>query len=288
MMSNETWKQIRRSPYQSITAVLVMTVFFFVGYLLSLVLYSGEKILTYFETRPQVIAFFAISAPIEEVQRVADRMKTLEFVREVTLVSKEQALDLYRAENAEDPLLLELVTADILPASVEVSATSVEYLGEIEKELQTSSDQLDEVVFQRDVVHILERWTRTIRLFGVSSAVVLGVVSFLVMVVVISSKVAQKKREIQTKRLLGATLWFVQKPFLLEASFYGILGGLLGWGVSMLLLLYSTPYLIEFFGEIELFPIDPIFFAAQIGVGFIYGIFVGLFASSVALRRFIK
>ena len=48
---------IRRSPYQSVMALLVITVTFFVGYIFSLFVLGTDTILNFFETRPQVIAF---------------------------------------------------------------------------------------------------------------------------------------------------------------------------------------------------------------------------------------
>ena len=41
-------------------------------------------------------------------------------VAKVKVITKTEALSLYKQESKQDPLMLELVTADILPASIEV------------------------------------------------------------------------------------------------------------------------------------------------------------------------
>ena len=51
---------IRRSPFQSITAVIITTVTLFVAYTFSLMILGTQQILNYFETRPQVIGFFEL------------------------------------------------------------------------------------------------------------------------------------------------------------------------------------------------------------------------------------
>ena len=51
---------IRRTPYQSLVAILMVTVTFFVGYIFSLFVVGTDTILKFFETRPQGIAFFYI------------------------------------------------------------------------------------------------------------------------------------------------------------------------------------------------------------------------------------
>ena len=51
-------KNIRRSPYQSLAAILVLTISIFVTQIFILLLYGSHQVMQYFETRPQVTAFF--------------------------------------------------------------------------------------------------------------------------------------------------------------------------------------------------------------------------------------
>ena len=52
------WKNIRRSPYQAISAITVLTVTFFIAQLFVLLTLGSQKILNYFETKPQISAYF--------------------------------------------------------------------------------------------------------------------------------------------------------------------------------------------------------------------------------------
>src|SRR3989344_8065099 len=115
------WKNIRRSPYQAFAAVFIMTLTFLAFSLFAIIFYGSSRVVNYFESKPQVTAFFKDAAREEEIDALKKNLVDSEIVSEVKFVSKEEALEIYRDQNKDDPLLLDLVTADILPASLEIS-----------------------------------------------------------------------------------------------------------------------------------------------------------------------
>ncbi len=278
---------MRRSPYQTLAAVIMVTLTCFVGYTFSLVLIGAEKVLQYFETRPQVIAFFELDASSAEIESLKTAMQQKPYVDQVTLVSKDQALELYKQENKDDPLLLELVSAEILPASIEVSGRSAETLSQIKDDL-TTADGVDDVVFQQDVLTTLTNWTKSLRYIGLASIGILALTSFLLIMVIIGIKITAKKQAIHIMRIIGATKGYIQAPFMFEGILYGLIGSLLGWLVMYSGLLYLTPWLQSFLGTIPLLPVPLPFLAMQVGIGTLIAMVVGAFASLTAARRMIK
>lgn len=278
---------IRRSPYQALTSIIMVSVTFFVGFTFSLFALASGKILQHFETRPQIIAFFELETPTEEIQKIADKMKTKEYVESVTIISQNDALKLYQQENINDPLLLELVTADILPASIEVSAKNIESLSNINSDFDEFS-QVEDVVFQEDVISILSKWIKTAEIIGVSATSILALISFLIIMSVTAMKATAQKNSIKIMRLLGATKGYVKIPFMLEGMIYGLVGAVIGWLITFSILLYLTPSINEVLGEINLFPIPPLFYIIHGSIGILSGIFLGGFASLVATQRLMK
>jgi len=278
---------MRRSPYQTLAAVIMVSLTCFVAYSFSLFIVGTEKILQYFETRPQVIAFFKLDASNEKIETLASSMKAKSYVEAVTLVSKQQALEMYKQDNKDDPLLLELVTADILPASIEVSGRSGTDLDQIKTDLEKGLG-VDDVVFQKDVIDSLNIWTRSVRLIGIGSVVILGLTSFLIIMVIIGIKITAKKQAINIMRIIGATRWYIKSPFMVEGILYGLTGSIIGWMAMFSSLLYLTPWLQDFLGAIPLFPIPPAFLALQIGAGTILAMVIGVFAAMTASQRLIK
>lgn len=278
---------MRRSPYQTIVAVLMTTLTCFVGYTFSLVVLGADRILQYFETRPQIIAFFELDAASTQLQAAQDTMRTKDYVSDVKLVSKEDALNLYRQDNQDDPLLLELVTADILPASIEVSGRSAEDLSQIRTDLE-GLEGIDEVIYQESVVESLNNWTNALRVVGIASSAILGVLSFLIVMVVVGMKVTSKRQAIQVMRIIGATKWYIKQPFMWEGMLYGLLGSLIGWLIMLAALLYSTPQLKDFLGSIALLPVPYEVLGAQLLIGSLIALMIGASAANAAAQRQMK
>jgi cell division transport system permease protein len=278
---------IRRSPYQTLAVMLLVSITFFVGYVFSLFLYSANTVLAYFETRPQITAFFKIDSDSALAEQLGKTMEQKPYVSKVTVISKEKALQIYQEDNKKDPLLLELVTADILPASIEVSGIEATDLEKIKADLQ-SSPGIEEVVYQQDVVEQLQSWTKSIRYIGLGSIVVLGATSLLLIIIVTGLKVVSKRRTIQIMRIIGASRWYVRAPFIYEGMTYGFIGSLIGWGGMYLGLLYATPWLQNFLGSVPLLPLPLQFFAVQAGIGTLIGIVLGALASSFATQRMMR
>lgn len=278
---------MRRSPIQSLTAIIIITVTMFVGYSFSLMALGTQEILQYFETRPQVIGFFELETPLIQIQQLKTQMETRPYVDQIKIITQEEALATYRQENQDDPLLLELVTADILPASIEISAGEIEDLAKIRDDLNSQSS-IEEVVFQQDMIDSLTNWTSSVRYIGLATVSVLALTSFLIITALISMKVAQRKAAIKIMRLIGASGWFIKAPFFFEGILYGLTGSILGWAGMYATLLYLTPWLKEFLGGITLFPIPTEVFALQLGAGTLIAMVLGSFAGVTAVQKIME
>lgn len=281
-----TGKHIRRSPYQAIAAILTMTLTFFVAAIFLLTALGSQAVLSYFEKKPQITAFFADTKTEEDIRLLDEKLKTTGKVEATRYISKEEALSIYREQNKNDPLLLEMVTADILPASLEISAREPKHLGDLAKILQEELG-IEDVIYQKDVIESLISWTEALRAGGAILVSVLGTVSLLVLLTVIGMKIALRREEIEILKLLGATNWYVRWPFLLEGGLYGLIAAFLAWSASYLLLLYSTPFLITFLSGIPLLPVSILFMLGFLASMLVSGFLVGALGSFLALLRYL-
>lgn len=278
---------IRRNPFQSLASIALITTTFFLAYVFSFMFYGGNKILHYFETNPQIIGFFQINTPIEKIHEIENTIKGKPYVTEVKIVSQEDALSIYKTENQENPLLLELVTADILPASIEVSSNTVTGLAQLNNDLE-SIPEIDDIIFQQDVIELLTTWTNAVRNVSTEIIVIMAVNSFLTITAITMLKVSLKKNTVTIMRLVGATKWYIKAPFIIEGMIYGLIGALLGWILSFIRILYLTPHITNFLGDIPLLPIPITFYLLQITIGVIIGMLFGGLAASLAAGRFIR
>lgn len=284
---NTAWKNIRRSPYQALAAILIMTLTFLVISFFTFLLVGSSKIINYFESKPQVTAFFKDDAKQSDINALENTLSSTGKVSSIKFVSKGEALKIYKEQNKNDPLLLDLVTADVLPSSFEISAVKLEDLSSISDALNKSS-LVSDVIYQKDVVATLTSWTNAIRKIGLVLIVLLSLVSIFIMSIIIGIKISQRKEDIEIMKLIGATSWYIRWPFILEGIFYGILGSLIGWLIAVLGLLYATPFLESFLKGIPVLPASYIDLLTLLGIEVLLAVFLGTISSFLAVFRYLK
>lgn len=278
---------MRRSPYQSLAAIMIMMLTFLVISIFTLLIVSSSQIISYFESSPKVTAFFKEDTKQESIDALASQLKSSGKVADVTFVSKSEAFKRYSNWNKDNPVLLDLVNADVLPASLEISTYKIEDLDTVAKLLHGSSDVSD-VVFLKDVVSTLITWTDAVRKIGLALIVILSIVSVFVMATIIGFKISQKREEIEIMRLLSATNWYIRWPFLLEGMFYGVMGAFFGWLFMFGMTLYAKPFLLGFMRDIPLVTLNPGFLLMLLGVEILLAILLGIVASFTAVLRYLK
>jgi cell division transport system permease protein len=295
-MKTTTWKYIRRSPYQAIAAIITMFLTFLMGGFFFLTSTAAFQTIRFFEGKPQIIVFFNDKAVIKDADALKKTLENTGKVASIKYVSKDDALAVYREQNKNDPLLLEMVTADILPASLEVTATEPEFLKELEPMLK-KSDAVEEVVFQKDVVDTLVVWANALRLVGAVLAGLLAFDSLLIVMTVIGMKIAVRRDEVEILKLVGASPWYIRMPFLVEGAFYGIIGSFSAWIVLTGTLLWSRPYILSFLGKIPSIsslltqPTEPLFLIASagfLGILLLAGLILGIIGSLVSVGRYLR
>jgi len=284
-----TLTQIKRSPFQAIAAIMIMTLTFVVISVFALMSYSSVKILQYFESAPQVIGFFKPGEDLAEnqISNIKAQLEKSGKIASFRYVSTREAEAIYKEKNKDNPLLLELVDYKILPASIEISAIDLKDLAALRDILQTQ-EGIDEVVYYEDVISSLDKWISSIKKLGLALTLYLTIESILIILVITVMRIAARREEIDILRLIGATSWFIKKPFIIEGIIYGLLGSFLAWGITYILLLYSTPFLANWLQDIPLLPLSPWFMLALLGGELVLGLIIGASGSLIASHRFLK
>lgn len=293
---HDTWTHIRRSPYHSLAATVTMFLTMLLGGLFFLATVFSSMVLGYFESKPQITVFFTDKATVADADTLRKTLGSTGKVASMKYISKDDALAIYRQQNKSDPLLLEMVTADILPASLEVSATNPNYLRDLDPVIKKAQG-VEEVVFQKDVVDALLRWTNAIRWVGGVLVCIFAVNAILIVMTVIGMKIALKKDEIDVLRLVGASPWYIRLPFILEGGVYGVIGSFFSWIIIFAVVLWQRTTILGFLGMIPVvsYSLGTIGSWVFVGVtaGFliflsILGFILGSLGSLVALGRYLK
>jgi cell division transport system permease protein len=191
-----TLHHIRRSPFQSAIAFLtVFTCFFILNFFL-LVNRGLSGVLNHFETKPEITIFLKDGLDEVKVESIQKELASYPEVKEIRYISKEKALSLYKEMNKDNPLLTEMVTASILPASFEVSAFNPKVLEDIAQNFSSKKDIVDEIIYQKDIIQSLLSWTKIIRQSGLVLISVSVLIVFVMIFTLIGMKINNRKDEI--------------------------------------------------------------------------------------------
>jgi len=283
-----TFHHLRRSPFQSTVAFLTVFICFFILNFFLLINRGLSGVLNHFETKPEITIFLKDGLNEAAVESIQKELASYPEVKEIRYISKEKALSLYKDMNKDNPLLTEMVTASILPASFEVSAFNPRVLESIAQNFSTKKDVVDEIIYQKDVIESLLSWTKIIRESGLVLISVSVAIVFVMIFTLIGMKINNRKDEIKISRLLGASKFYVKRPFLLEGIIYGFVGSFMGFILSFLIIYNFRTTINTFFQPIIFVPEISLFEPFLLVIEILLGVLIGLSASWLGARRYIK
>src|SRR3990167_7129773 len=289
MWLKKTWTQVRRSPFQGLAGIMITTLTLLVISVFTLLSFGSIQILKYFESAPQVIAFFKPGEDLSDIQiaNIRAQLEASGRLNQFRYVSTREAEAIYKEKNKDNPLLLELVDYKILPASIEISANQLNDLAGLKAILQTQ-EGVEDVVFYEDIIQSLQNCISSVEKLGAIAIAYLTLESILVILVIIGLQISSRREEIEILKLLGATNWFIKKPFIVNGLMYGLVGSFLAWSVSYILLLYATPFLANWLGDIPLLPVPFWVMLSLLGGELLLGGLIGTIGGLTASNRFLK
>ena len=281
-------KNIRRTPYQALAATMIMFLTFLTLMLFLIVALGSQKVLQYFESKPQVIAFFQDNATQNDVELIEQALNQTGKVKSLKYISKEEAFQIYKDLNSKQPEMYEVVTSNMLPASLEVSTNNLTDLNYI-NDILSKEPVVRTVGFPKDVVQNVLESTSLVRWVGGIIVSFLIVFSMLIILMIIGFKIRIKRNEIEIMRLLGASTWFIRAPFIWEGITYAVTGAASAWVASYVVIWYFTPFIQPKLSEVpNLLPVSPLIMIELLGVLLLSAITIGFTGSFSAVRRYLK
>ena len=163
-----------------------------------------------------------------EISKLQTQLEALPFVREVTYISKEEALKEQTEAMGTDPT--EFIDFNPFYASMEVRLTADyannDSIAQVEKAF-TASPLVQRVDWQRDLVDSINENISKISLVLLALAAVLLLISFALINNTIRLTIYAKRFLIHTMKLVGASRGFIRRPFMVRGFWQGVLAGLL-------------------------------------------------------------
>ena len=242
-------QQMHRHGWQTVAALLVISLTFFVISLFILVGLGSNVVLHYFEKQPQMIVFFKKDVEEARIQEVKQALEATGKAESIQYTDKEEALAFYKEQAKNDPALTRNLTSNIFQASLDISPKDINDIDDLAAVVEDKKYEqfVDEVSFPRVVTERLASWTSTSRLVGMGLILFLIVLSFIIMLVTIGLNIASYRKEISVMRLVGASNWYIRGPFVLEGIIYGVVASVLAVGIVYATLPWVAPRLQSWF-----------------------------------------
>ena len=160
----------------------------------------------------------AISQAIDQSPLVASK----------TYESREQAFEKFKVLWRDSPDFIKSVTPESLPASYRVKLKNPEQYKQFAASVQ-GLPGIQDIVDQRQLLDKVFNIFNSIQVMALVVAAFMALAALLLVGNTIQVAAYSKRREVAVMKLVGASNWFIQAPFVLEAVVAGIIGAILGF-----------------------------------------------------------
>jgi cell division transport system permease protein len=292
----EIWIGLRRNLTMTVALIVVVAISLSLLGTGLLFVKQVESTRTYWQSKVEISVYLCYDAsanpschgavtPAQQNQLEAT-LKAMPQVENVSYVSQAAAFQLFKSTFSNDQAYVSSIKESDMPPSLEIKLANPDADYNVVASAVTGAPGVDSVI---DEMTILEKFYRL--LDGLKNAVIivaliLGVAAILLVANTIRLSAFNRRRETGIMRLVGASNFYIQLPFLLE----GVIAGLLGWvlaaallvGVKSLLLNNLQQYFSYNVGLSVSDLVEVVVLALLVGVGL-----CGL-TSFLTLRRYLR
>jgi cell division transport system permease protein len=175
----------------------------------------------------QVSVFLADDITDEQRTAIEATLKDSPEVKTYLHESKEEAYQRFQQQFSQQPELVQNTPADALPESFRVELKNPERYAVIAAEFPNGKNGVDQVRDEGDFLDRLFSLLNGARNATIAVAVVQALAALLLISNTIQLAAFNRRNETNIMRLVGASRWYTQLPFILEAAVAGLVGGLL-------------------------------------------------------------
>jgi len=241
----EVWTGLRRNLTMTIALVVVVAISLSLLGTGLLFVKQVDNTRTYWQGKVQLSIYLCTSTSVSpqcrsngpttaaQKAQILHDLKTLPQVQAVYYESQAQAFAHFKQDFSRDRSFTNLVTPSELPDSFQVKLANSQADYNIVAGAVQGSPGVDQVVNDAAILSKLYRLLDAARNAVVIIAIILLIAAVLLVANTIRLSAFNRRRETSIMRLVGASNFYVQLPFLVE----GILAGLAGWLVAAGLLI---------------------------------------------------
>ncbi|GAA1637669.1 permease-like cell division protein FtsX [Catellatospora bangladeshensis] len=218
------WRNVTMTVAMIITMIVSLSM---LGASLLMYLQVNEMKGHYYE---QVEVSIYLDKSITEDQRAAikSQLDGDSKVKSVIYETQEMAYENFKNQFRDAPDLVSAIGPTELPESFRVALKDPQQFEQI-RGAYADLEGVDTVVDQQKLLQKIFDILGSVQNLSLVVAGAMGIAALLLVANTIQVAAYSKRREVAVMKLVGASNWFIQAPFVLEAVFAALLGSILAW-----------------------------------------------------------
>lgn len=219
---SQALRSLRRHPNSTFATFTTALVSFTLLFLLSIVLWNLERVVSSAQSELEIAAFLA---PETNPAELLPGIQAISGVAQVTIVTKEEALDELQAEypylrSAED------LVANPLPDTLRIELSDPALIAGVAEQLRVLPG-VDQVEYGGEVTEGLVGFLAGLRVAANVLILLLIINTFFSVMGTIRLSIENRKDELDIMRLVGASRRTIEFPFVLEGLVLTLLAGVI-------------------------------------------------------------
>lgn len=228
-----------------------------------LLMINANIVMSNIENTNEIAIYLEEGVSDGQIAHIRDVLQNNSDITDVKHITKEQALEDFREDMAEQAELLDYLDENPMPETFMVRVEDLTKIRHIVN-LITDIEGVEKVKAPYDFAGVLVNIRNTFSIIATTVLAALVVVSVFIVSNAIRSSVYSRRNEISIMKYVGATNGFIKAPFFVEGMFIGIVAGAVSWGVTWII--YNAVFslfgedmtLWQMFGVFNLIPFDDI------------------------------
>jgi cell division transport system permease protein len=274
-------KRIFKSWLTSLISIsLVLTMLGFLG----IILVNGRQLSDYVREKIGFTLILNENTKPADIKKLQEKLNKSSFVKSTRYIDKETASQELTSQLGED--FTGFLGYNPLFESIEVKLfanyTSSDSLQQLEK-IFLAYPQVDEVYYQKDLVQVINQNIQKITLFVLIISALLTIIFVALINNTIRITVYSQRFTINTMQMVGASNWFIRKPFLKQSMQMGFFGSIIANSIIFAGIYLYRKELQGLISEEVIYPTGVVFAAV-----FVLGLLFSILSTFFAVNKFLR
>lgn len=218
------WRNVTMTVAMIITMAVSLTM---LG--ASVLLYlQVDQMKNYYYGEIEVSIFLRSDVTDAQRQAIDQAISNDPLVSNKTYETREEAFNRFKELWQDSPDFVKSIGPNSLPESFRVKLKDPEKYKTFADKIQ-GMQGIQDVIDQRALLEKVFKIFNAIQVIALIVAIVMALAALLLVGNTIQVAAYSKRREVAVMKLVGASNWFIQSPFVLEAVVAGLIGAILGF-----------------------------------------------------------